>query len=74
MPKVTNDNLERLRELSDELCKTPANEYKSIVRKLKGIVDSGKKEINSSASPQTKIKCYESMCEKITILLTNVNF
>lgn len=71
---VPNENILKLRELSDKLCETSNDEYKIIVKKLKNIVDSGKNEIEKSTSSQTKIKCYESMCATITNLLNNVSF
>ena len=61
MAKVTNKNLERLKELSDEICISP-NEYKIVVKKLKSIVEDGKKDIETTTSTQNKIKCYEKMC------------
>lgn len=73
MSNVTNKNLERLKELSDELCGSP-NEYKVIVKKLKTIVDDGKKDIEKSSTTQGKMKCYESMCASITTLLASINF
>ena len=73
MSKVTKTNLDRLRELSDELCNLPADEYKVVVKKLKSIVDEGKKEIERSGSSQNKIKCYETMCASITTLLSSIN-
>lgn len=73
MSNVTNKNLERLKELSDELCGSPKDEYKVLVKKLKSIVDEGRKDIDSSSSTQTKIKCYESMCASITTLLASIN-
>jgi len=71
---VPNDNILKLRELSDKLCETSNDEYKNIVKRLKAIVDGGKDEIEKSTSSHSKIKCYESMCSTITNLLNNVNF
>lgn len=72
MSNVTNKNLQRLKELSDELCDSP-NEYKVVVKKLKSIIDEGKKDIEQSSSAQTKVKCYESMCASITTLLASIS-
>jgi hypothetical protein len=72
MSNVTNKNLERLKELSDELCGTP-NDYKIVVKKLKSIIDEGKKDIDKTSSPQNKMKCYETMCASITTLLASIN-
>jgi hypothetical protein len=71
---VPNENILKLRELSEKLCQTPSDEYRNIVKKLKNIVESGKDEIEKTTSSQTKIKCYESMCATITNLLNSVNF
>lgn len=73
MSSVTNENLKRLRELSDELCASPNNDYKVVVKKLKTIIDEGKKEIETSKTSQTKIKCYETMCASITTILAGIN-
>ena len=71
---VPNENILKLRELSDKLCKIPNDEYKEIVKQLKAIVTDGKYEIAKSSDSVSKIKCYESMCTTITTLLNNVNF
>jgi len=71
---VPNENILKLRELSDKLCEISTDDYKIIVKKLKNIVDNGKDEIEKSTSSQSKIKCYESMCATITNLLNNVSF
>lgn len=67
-----NENILRLRELTDNIEKETKSDYKSVVRKLKSIVDEGKVEIQNSDSPQSKIKCYETMCSTITNLLMDV--
>lgn len=69
---VTNDNIKKLRELTDKLCDPKSDEYKIVLKNLKDIVDKGKSVIDSSSSAQSKIKCYETMCTKITDLLSNV--
>ena len=71
---VPSENMIKLKELSDKLCKTNDNDYKIIVKKLKTIVDNGKSEIENAENAQSKIKCYESMCTTVTNLLSTVNF
>ena len=71
---VPSENIIKLRMLSDELCKTQDDEYKVIVKKLKLIIENGKKDIEELKTPTTKFKCYESMCSSITTLLNSVNF
>jgi hypothetical protein len=74
MKNVPNENILKLRELTDRLNKEmPSDNYKDIVKQLKNIVDSGKEELESSKTPQSKIKCYETMCVTITNLLSSVN-
>lgn len=70
---VRSENMVKLRELTDKL--DPSNdEYVIIVKKLKDIVENGKKDIESISSEQSKISCYETMCFKITNILKDVNF
>jgi len=72
---IPSENILKLRELTDKIDKeTKSDDYKSIVKQLKNIVDEGKNEIESTTSEKTKIKCYESMCTTITNLLTSVKF
>jgi hypothetical protein len=73
MANVTKNNLDRLKELSDELCGLPKDEYKVVVKKLKTIVEDGKKDIEHASTSQNKIKCYETMCASITTLLASIN-
>ena len=72
---VASENIIKLRELTDKLTRNKnSDEYKLIVKKLKEIVENGKGEIEDSKTPQSKIKCYETMCLTITNLLTSVTF
>lgn len=77
MRNVPSENILKLRELTEKLDKEKLfdNEtYKVIVKKLKDVIDMGKQEIEDSKTAQSKVKCYETMCKKITNLLTNVKF
>ena len=75
MKEGTNENILKLRELTNKLSSEEnKDDYKLIVKKLKSIVDEGKAEIESSKTPQSKIKCYESMCTTIAAILTGVKF
>lgn len=71
-----NDNLLKLRELSEKISSISNNEgnYEIVLKKLKSVVDEGKNKITDSKSAQSKIKCYEKMCTTITSILNNVNF
>jgi hypothetical protein len=69
---VPNENILKLRELSDELCGLSNSEYKAIVKQLKKMVEDGKSEVDRISTPQSKIYCYETMCSNITKLLNSV--
>lgn len=73
MSKVTNENLEKLKVLSEELCNLPSDKHKGIVKKIKAIFEEGKKELEGSNSVNSKLKCYEKMCESITSILISIN-
>jgi hypothetical protein len=71
--KVTSENILKLRALTEKISAENNNDdYKVIVKQLKSIVDGGKTLIEESKTPQSKIKCYETMCTTITNLLSNV--
>lgn len=72
--RVPSENILKLRELTERLSKNDSDiEYENIVKKLKKIVDDGRHVIETSDT-QTKIKCYESMCQNITTILNNISF
>jgi hypothetical protein len=71
---VPNENILKLRELTGKMTDDKENEYKLIVKKLKGIVNEGKDQIADADCSESKIKCYETMCTTITNLLSNINF
>lgn len=75
MKNVPSDNILKLRELTEKLCnieKTDDIQYKDVLKKLKKVIDEGKKTVETSDSDNTKIKCYESMCITIMKLLENI--
>jgi hypothetical protein len=72
MKSIGNENLMKLRELSDELCES--FEYKVIVDKLRNIIDKGKIKVDSIKTPQSKMKCYENMCSEIVNILNTVKY
>jgi len=75
MEKVINDNLSKLRELTNKIADhSPEGEYELVLKSLKNIITEGKDEVITSSTPQKKIKCYEKMCTQITSILNNVNF
>ena len=73
MISVPNENILKLRELTDEICDSSLDDnYKIVLKKLKTIVQEGKNEINRTISSQSRIKCYEKMCSNITLVLNEI--
>jgi len=68
-----NENILKLRELTDRICNTvPEGEYITVLAELKNIIEEGKVKIESYSTTNSKVKCYENMCLKITKILNNV--
>lgn len=69
--KKTNDNIIKLRALSDKLCKHDFDEnlneknYKIIIDEIKNIIDGN----DISNLNEAKNKTYETTCNKIKIIL-----
>jgi len=76
MSKVPNENILKLRELTDKMCQTTKTdgEYKIVVKKLKKVIDDGKKLLDASKTNISKITCYEAMCIEIMSLLNEIEF
>jgi len=71
--KVTNENILKLRELTDRISnKMNDVDYESIVKDLKKIIDEGKDNINKSKDSVTKLNCYESMCQRVTAIINSI--
>ena len=72
--KNVSENILKLRELNQRLTSEshPNNEYAKIVEEIKELIDSNKIEINDTSSNISKIKCYESMCSKIILILNQI--
>lgn len=68
-----NENLLRIKELTENLCSTtPIDEYAIILSQLKNIIEEGKVKIESYTTTRSKVKCYENMCVTITKILNKV--
>lgn len=73
--KFTNENIIKLKELSDRICKYEMNEeahekfYVDIINEIKNIVD---EESNNVKSDVDKLNSYERMCYKIKIILNKL--
>ena len=72
--KHVSENILKLRELNHKLT---TESYKSeecakIVDEIKEIIELSKLEIDESESTSSKVKCYESMCSKIILILNQI--
>ncbi len=70
MKKVINENLLKLRELSDEIC--AKYDYDVIINHLKDVIEKGKENAKTFKTANNKIKCYETMCLEITEILKSI--
>lgn len=69
---VANENILKLRELADKICKTsPITDESKLLKDLKNVLEEGKEEVSLSETPNSKLKCYEEMCVKINNILNN---
>lgn len=69
-----SENIIQLRELTKKIClENIDGEYRDIVLLLKNLVNENKKIIEDTRTNKDKIKCYESMCLRITNILNKVN-
>lgn len=72
---VTSENILKLRELTDKICKvSPDTEYETVLKNVKSVIEEGEEEVSRLTSSQTKIKCYEKMCTNINNLLNTIKF
>jgi hypothetical protein len=70
MTSVPSENILKLRELTEKMCATIPND--KIIDLVQDIIDEGVEEVVNSKTDKTKIKCYETMCYKITNILTSI--
>jgi hypothetical protein len=74
MKNVPNENILKLRELTDRICMASSNEndYKLIVDELKQVIKDGKIEIERSLTDEKKVNCYETMCMAVMNIINKV--
>jgi hypothetical protein len=77
MENVVKSNLERLKELSDELSDVDfepdnklINRYRKLVREIKSLVND---EYSETDSEETRKMACERICQKIKLLLSKTN-
>lgn len=69
---VTSENILKLRELTEKIGKSnPINNDSLVIEDLKNVLEEVKEQVSHSNSPNSKLKCYEKMCEKITNIINN---
>lgn len=71
MTSVPSENILKLRELTEKMCASIPNI--EIIELVQHIIDESVEEVIKSKTDKTKIKCYETMCYKITNILTSIN-
>jgi hypothetical protein len=77
MKTVPSDNILKLRALTERLCSIEHIsdvQYKDVLKKLKNMIDDGKKTVDTADTEQSKIKCYETMCITIMKILEDIKF
>lgn len=76
--KIKNDNLVKLRVLADELCQHDFTKgmdedmYRKTIAEIKSIVETSDESVLNEKSRYKKLKCYETMCSKIKIILSKL--
>lgn len=70
MTSVPSENILKLRELTEKMCGTISNS--TIINLVQDMIDEGVQEVIKSKTNKTKIKSYETMCNKITHFLNNI--
>jgi hypothetical protein len=68
-----NENLIKLKELSDKICDAQANKtnYKEAVDEMVDVIEHSEDIIEDEKNADNKIKCYESMFSKLKLILNN---
>jgi hypothetical protein len=64
-----NDNILKLRELSDKLCKQDSGECSLKIDEVKKLMTETQKEIEGVLPVRDKLTCYEKMFSKINKIL-----
>jgi hypothetical protein len=72
-----NENLIKLKELSDKICETELssgedNSYKEVVDEITKLVENSDDEIQVHKTKDHKLKCYEGMCLELKKILTKI--
>jgi|688.fasta_scaffold988297_2 hypothetical protein len=68
MNNVPNENILKLRELTDKLCTMP-DETVGTMREIKSVIKENEEILKVTKSDRKKIKCYEVLFDKIKSIL-----
>lgn len=75
MIMTKNENLIRLKELTEKISKqNPNDEYKNILIELKKIMNEGQEKIQELNDSDNKLACYKNICSTINNFLNTLNF
>lgn len=73
---VKNENLIKLRELSDKLCSIDYNKvtseeikYKDVVGEISEVIEDSEETLFEVKDNDNKLKCYETMCYKLKLIV-----
>jgi Mg2+ and Co2+ transporter CorA len=68
-----NENLIKLKELSDKICKVEADtdNYKDVVEEIADVIENSEDIIVDERDRDNKLKCYESMFSKLKLIINN---
>lgn len=70
-----NENLLKLRELSDKICgKYETIDYEMVVNELKSLLEVTNQELAKLSTPSQKLKYYNRMCEEFNIIINNPHY
>lgn len=69
MKPETNENIQKLRELTDKICKDGKDKPEIILHKVKKVLHDGLLELADSKNINSKFKCYERMFSTIDNIL-----
>lgn len=74
-----NDNLLKLKELSDKICQLDYEknhcdvcDYKNIVIEIVNLIELSKEVISSQPDNERKLECYEEMCCELKEIIKKV--
>jgi hypothetical protein len=77
---VSNQNLLKLKELSDKICLNEGNisienaENANLVEEIEKTINSESSVLSNQSTTDEKLNCYEKMFQKLQIMINNFKF